>query len=54
MGGNQFDEAIINYIRRNYDSLIGETKEERIQHEMSSAYPVDNRAQNRGPCLQPG
>ena len=36
-----FDEAIINYVRRNYGSLIGEATAERIKHEIGSAYPGD-------------
>ncbi len=35
------DEAIINYVRRNYGSLIGEATAERIKHEIGSAYPGD-------------
>ncbi|MEX5706700.1 rod shape-determining protein, partial [Escherichia coli] len=40
-GGDRFDEAIINYVRRNYCSLIGEATAERIKHEIGSAYPGD-------------
>jgi len=32
IGGDRFDEAIINYVRRNYGSLIGEATAERIKH----------------------
>ena len=39
IGGDRFDEAIINYIRRNYGTLIGEATAERIKHEIGSAYP---------------
>ncbi|SDI40063.1 MULTISPECIES: rod shape-determining protein [Ferrimonas] len=39
VGGDKFDEAIINYVRRNYGSLIGEATAERIKHEIGSAYP---------------
>ena len=39
IGGDRFDEAIINYIRRNYGSLIGETTAERIKLEIGCAYP---------------
>lgn len=41
IGGDRFDEAIINYVRRNYGSLIGEATAERIKHEIGSAYPAD-------------
>jgi rod shape-determining protein MreB len=39
IGGDRFDEAIINYVRRNYGSLIGESTAERIKHEIGTAYP---------------
>ncbi|AKC59844.1 rod shape-determining protein [Blochmannia endosymbiont of Polyrhachis (Hedomyrma) turneri] len=38
VGGDRFDESIINYVRRNYGSLIGEATSERIKHEIGSAY----------------
>ncbi|RLJ68286.1 rod shape-determining protein [Sulfurisoma sediminicola] len=39
VGGDKFDEAIINYIRRNYGMLIGETTAESIKKEIGSAFP---------------
>ncbi|MCU7959060.1 MAG: rod shape-determining protein [gamma proteobacterium symbiont of Bathyaustriella thionipta] len=39
IGGDRFDEAIINYVRRNYGTLIGDATAERIKHEIGSAYP---------------
>lgn len=39
IGGDKFDEAIINYVRRNYGTLIGETTAEHIKQEIGSAYP---------------
>ncbi len=39
IGGDRFDESIVNYVRRNYGSLIGETTAERIKQEIGSAYP---------------
>ena len=39
IGGDKFDEAIINYVRRNFGNLIGEATAERIKHEIGSAYP---------------
>jgi rod shape-determining protein MreB len=39
IGGDRFDDAIINYVRRNYGTLIGESTSERIKHEIGSAYP---------------
>src|SRR5574343_1328221 len=41
VGGDRFDEAVINYIRRNYGILIGEATAERIKMEIGSAYPSD-------------
>jgi rod shape-determining protein MreB and related proteins len=39
IGGDRFDEAIINYVRRNYGTLIGEATAEKIKHEVGAAYP---------------
>ena len=39
VGGDKFDEAIINYIRRNYGMLIGETTAESIKKGIGSAFP---------------
>ncbi len=41
IGGDRFDEAIINYVRRNYGTLIGESTAERIKEEIGNAYPGD-------------
>jgi len=39
IGGDRLDEAIMNYVRRNYGTLIGEATAERIKHEIGTAYP---------------
>ncbi len=39
VGGDKFDDAITNYVRRNYGILIGEVTAERIKHEIGTAYP---------------
>jgi rod shape-determining protein MreB len=39
VGGDKFDEAIINYIRRNYGMLIGEQTSESIKKTIGSAFP---------------
>ena len=39
IGGDRFDESIINYVRRNYGILIGEATAERIKHEIGTAFP---------------
>jgi rod shape-determining protein MreB len=40
IGGDRLEDAIINYIRRNYGILIGEATAERIKIEIGSAYPA--------------
>jgi rod shape-determining protein MreB len=39
IGGDRFDDAIINYVRRNYGTLIGDATAERIKHEIGTAFP---------------
>ena len=39
VGGDKFDEAIVNYIRRNYGMLIGEQTAEMIKNTIGSAFP---------------
>lgn len=39
IGGDKFDEAIVNYVRRQYNMLIGEATAERIKHEIGTAFP---------------
>ena len=39
VGGDKFDEAIVNYIRRNYGMLIGEQTAEAIKKTIGSAFP---------------
>ncbi|MFH1819173.1 MAG: rod shape-determining protein [Pseudomonadota bacterium] len=39
VGGDRMDEAIINYIRRNYGMLICEATAEQIKKKMGSAFP---------------
>ena len=39
VGGDKFDEAIINYISRNYGMLIGENTAENIKKTIGSAFP---------------
>jgi rod shape-determining protein MreB len=39
IGGDRFDEAIINYVRRNHGTLIGESTAERIKMEIGCAFP---------------
>ncbi len=52
MGGDRFDEAIINYVRRTQGSLIGDATAERIKQEIGTAFPgkelreIDVRGRN--------
>ena len=39
VGGDKFDEAIVNYVRRNYGMLIGEPTAEAIKKQIGSAFP---------------
>jgi rod shape-determining protein MreB len=39
IGGDRFDESIINYVRRNHGTLIGEATAERIKMEIGCAFP---------------
>jgi rod shape-determining protein MreB len=40
-GGDKMDEAILNYIKRKYNLLIGERTAEQIKIEIGTAYPSD-------------
>lgn len=40
IGGDRFDEAIVNFVRRKYGSVIGDTTAERIKMEIGAAYPA--------------
>src|SRR6516165_1521539 len=42
MGGDKMDEAIIAYIRRNHNLLVGESSAERIKKEIGSACAPEN------------
>lgn len=42
VGGDKFDEAIINYVKKKYNLLIGERTAENIKIEIGSAYPYEN------------
>jgi rod shape-determining protein MreB len=40
IGGDKFDEAIVNYIRRNYGMLIGDQTAEMLKKTIGVAYPT--------------
>ena len=42
VGGDKMDEAIIGYIRRNHNLLVGEASAERIKHSIGSACPPED------------
>jgi rod shape-determining protein MreB and related proteins len=45
IGGDRFDESIINYVRRNYGMLIGDATAERIKIEIGCAYPQERNVE---------
>ena len=45
VGGDKFDAAIVSYIRRNFNLLIGEPTAERIKIEIGSAVPLDREGE---------
>lgn len=49
VGGDKMDEAIIAYIRRNHNLLIGEASAERIKKQVGSAYPPED---GNGPTME--
>jgi rod shape-determining protein MreB and related proteins len=40
VGGDEMDEAIISYLRRNYNLLVGPSTAEQIKMQVGSAYPL--------------
>jgi len=43
VAGNEMDEAIIQFIKKTYNLLIGERTSEQIKMQLGSAYPLDER-----------
>jgi rod shape-determining protein MreB and related proteins len=41
VGGDKMDEAIINYVKRKYNLLIGERTAELVKVSIGTAYPID-------------
>jgi len=41
IAGNEMDEAIIQYIKKKYNLLIGEKSSEQVKMQIGSAYPLD-------------
>lgn len=44
VGGDEMDEAVIQYMKRVYNLMIGETMAERIKINIGSAYPLEEEA----------
>jgi rod shape-determining protein MreB len=42
VAGNEMDEAIINYLKKKYNLLVGERTAEQVKIEVGSAYKLDN------------
>ena len=51
VGGDELDEAIINYVKREYKLLIGQQTAEEVKLEIGSAFPMPEevQAEIRGP-----
>jgi len=43
VAGDKMDDAIVNYIKRKYNLLIGDHMAEQIKFEIGSAYPLEER-----------
>ncbi|MBI2566325.1 MAG: rod shape-determining protein [Candidatus Schekmanbacteria bacterium] len=43
VGGDEMDQAIVQFIKRKYNLLIGERTAEQIKIQLGSAYPLDER-----------
>lgn len=52
VGGDTMDEAIISYIRRKYNLLIGETTSEKIKKEIGAACVLNNEEENHGMIIK--
>ncbi len=44
VGGDKMDEAIVQYMKRKYNMLVGERTAEQIKIEIGSAYPEENES----------
>ena len=56
VAGDKMDEAVLSYIKRKYNLLIGEYMSEQIKFELGSAYPMEEKKtmviKGRDPCLR--
>ena len=53
VGGDKMDEAIINYVKRKYNLLIGERTAEQIKIKIGTAYPTEQIAVDGGQGPRP-
>ena len=54
IGGDELDNAIIQYVKKEYSLLLGERTAEEIKMAIGSAFPVARRAARRDPRPRPG
>ncbi len=54
VGGDELDEAIVNYVKREYKLLIGSQTAEEVKLEIGSAAPMREEAAGRDPRPRPG
>ncbi|MFT9296965.1 MAG: rod shape-determining protein, partial [Gluconobacter sp.] len=52
VGGDKMDEAIISYIRKTYNLLVGESSAERIKIELGAAMMPDDPSNPDGPITE--
>lgn len=45
VGGDKFDEAIVRYVRREFNLMIGERTAEEIKKEIGTAYPANRKSE---------
>ena len=54
VGGDKMDEAIVNFVKRKYNLLIGERTAETIKMKIGNAYPPDERRDHGDQGPRPG
>ena len=47
IGGDKFDDAIVQYLKKNYNLLVGERTAEQIKKEIGSACPLDEEMETQ-------
>ena len=47
VGGDELDEAIISYVKKEYKLMIGQQTAEEVKLEIGSAYPLPRRCRRR-------